>query len=88
MGDIDLSPTNTLNLLAVEDHPIGSPVGKAQSQGDRGWIALVGLSRNSQIDMGQAQRRIDIAIRRRRESRLTRQDLFKDSACFPPEHFL
>jgi len=38
--------------------------------------------------MGQPQRRIDIAISRRRGSRLTRQDLFKNATCFPLEHFL
>ena len=80
--------TNALNLLAVEDPPIGSRVGKVQSQGDRGWITLVGLSRDRQIDMGQAQRRIDNAISRRRGPPLTSQDLLEDAACFPLKHFL
>src|SRR5207302_10793788 len=56
--------------------------------GDRGWITLVGLSRDRQIDMSQAQRRIDNAISRRRGPPLTSQDLLEDAACFPLKHFL
>ena len=88
LGDIDLSTANTLNFLAVEDRAIGSRIGKVQPHSNHGWIALVGLSRDRQIDMGQAQRRIDIAIRHRRRSGLIRQDLFKDAACFPLKHVL
>jgi len=88
LGDIDLSTANALNFLAVEDPAVGSPVGKVQPQGNRGWIALVNLLRDRQIDMGQTQRCIDIAIRHQRGSGLTRQDIFKDAACFPLERGL